>query len=417
MIMGFYIRKSFRAGPVRLNLSKSGFGISSGIPGFRVGSGPRGNYVHMGLGGLYYRQFARDGSTKTRSGLVGTDAVAPSSPLPVEVPVADAVADAFVDVAVLRDSSNEALLNELNTKSGVWRVFPFGAIGLLASLVLAFKVSALVFVPVTAALLVALPLLWRRDMERTTTTLLYDMDATTSRAYANLCAVFSDWKRYLSGGSIPKPLIPPRLATNIKPYHMTSGKTHLYFFPDQVLVRTGQGYGAVRYGDVNVELTPITHQGPVLPLDARLLQTTWTHARKDGEADLRYKHNPPIYIFEIIRIQMRMPGDIATDTALSGFHAADGLAGLFSTLADLAGRTGAATLEALRRMSREMLADDRLDIAEIKALVKWFRENRDMASQSESAKQLMDTLDEVVADGKITPTERGRLEAALAAVY
>ncbi|MBU0971002.1 MAG: DUF4236 domain-containing protein, partial [Proteobacteria bacterium] len=54
--MGFYIRKSFRAGPVRLNLSKSGLGLSAGVKGFRVGSGPRGNYVHAGRGGLYYRK-------------------------------------------------------------------------------------------------------------------------------------------------------------------------------------------------------------------------------------------------------------------------------------------------------------------------------------------------------------------------
>jgi hypothetical protein len=53
--MGFYIRKSLSAGPFRFNLSKSGIGVSVGVPGFRVGTGPRGNYVHMGRGGVYYR--------------------------------------------------------------------------------------------------------------------------------------------------------------------------------------------------------------------------------------------------------------------------------------------------------------------------------------------------------------------------
>jgi hypothetical protein len=53
--MGFYIRKSLRAGPFRFNLSKSGVGVSAGVPGFRVGSGPRGNYVYVGRGGVYYR--------------------------------------------------------------------------------------------------------------------------------------------------------------------------------------------------------------------------------------------------------------------------------------------------------------------------------------------------------------------------
>ena len=53
--MGFYFRKSIRVGPLRFNLSKSGIGVSAGVRGFRVGTGPRGNYVHMGVGGLYYR--------------------------------------------------------------------------------------------------------------------------------------------------------------------------------------------------------------------------------------------------------------------------------------------------------------------------------------------------------------------------
>lgn len=54
--MGFYIRKSFRSGPFRVNLSKSGLGFSSGFKGFRVGTGPRGSYVNAGRNGLYYRK-------------------------------------------------------------------------------------------------------------------------------------------------------------------------------------------------------------------------------------------------------------------------------------------------------------------------------------------------------------------------
>jgi hypothetical protein len=53
--MGFYIRKSKKVGPFRFNLSKSGIGTSVGVRGFRVGTGPRGKYVHAGRNGLYYR--------------------------------------------------------------------------------------------------------------------------------------------------------------------------------------------------------------------------------------------------------------------------------------------------------------------------------------------------------------------------
>ena len=54
--MGFYIRKSFGAGPFRMNLSKGGLGFSAGVKGLRVGTGSRGRYLHAGRNGLYYRK-------------------------------------------------------------------------------------------------------------------------------------------------------------------------------------------------------------------------------------------------------------------------------------------------------------------------------------------------------------------------
>lgn len=59
--MAFYLRKGFNFGPVRLNLSKGGVGVSGGITGARVGMSPRGAYVHGGRSGLYYRKYARKG--------------------------------------------------------------------------------------------------------------------------------------------------------------------------------------------------------------------------------------------------------------------------------------------------------------------------------------------------------------------
>jgi hypothetical protein len=72
--MSFYIKKSIRVGPMRFNLSKSGVGASIGIKGLRFGTGPRGNYIHIGAGGVYYRASLspslpteqKEGSTCTR---------------------------------------------------------------------------------------------------------------------------------------------------------------------------------------------------------------------------------------------------------------------------------------------------------------------------------------------------------------
>jgi len=66
--MSFYLRKYIKAGPLRLNLSKGGLGISGGVKGARVGVGPKGAYVHGGRHGLYYRKYAsaKGKSSKSR---------------------------------------------------------------------------------------------------------------------------------------------------------------------------------------------------------------------------------------------------------------------------------------------------------------------------------------------------------------
>lgn len=65
--MGLYLRKSFRAGPIRFNLSKSGLGLSGGVKGARLGVGPRGTYVHAGRHGLYYRKHLSSGRSRNQS--------------------------------------------------------------------------------------------------------------------------------------------------------------------------------------------------------------------------------------------------------------------------------------------------------------------------------------------------------------
>ena len=65
--MPFYLRKSIKAGPFRFNLSKSGAGLSFGIKGLRIGSGPRGNYIHAGRGGLYYRTSVSKAGLKVKN--------------------------------------------------------------------------------------------------------------------------------------------------------------------------------------------------------------------------------------------------------------------------------------------------------------------------------------------------------------
>ena len=54
--MGFTFRKSVKIGPVRLNVSKSGVGVSAGVKGARVGVNAKGKaYASVGAKGLRYQ--------------------------------------------------------------------------------------------------------------------------------------------------------------------------------------------------------------------------------------------------------------------------------------------------------------------------------------------------------------------------
>jgi uncharacterized protein DUF4236 len=55
--MGWFLRKSFRFGPIRLNLSKRGLGVSIGVKGARIGVDATGKpYAAGGRYGLYFRE-------------------------------------------------------------------------------------------------------------------------------------------------------------------------------------------------------------------------------------------------------------------------------------------------------------------------------------------------------------------------
>jgi S-DNA-T family DNA segregation ATPase FtsK/SpoIIIE len=54
--MGFFLRKNIKFGPFRINLSKSGIGVSGGIKGARISAGPRGTQLNLGRKSAYYRK-------------------------------------------------------------------------------------------------------------------------------------------------------------------------------------------------------------------------------------------------------------------------------------------------------------------------------------------------------------------------
>ena len=322
--MGFYIRKAISVGPFRFNLSKSGVGVSAGVKGLRFGTGPRGNYVHMGRGGLYYRKTLPSGSTERN--IQSHSPALQQSNTEIEHEPLKEIESAHITQMV--DSSSADLVAEMNDKRKKIRIWPFIAIfGAILTFV-AFKNSetpilALVIAAVTIALTIFASI---KDSLRKTTVLFFELEPEIEVLYQKLHDSFgqlssssSKWhveaegavkdrKRNAGATSVIKRTSislglgnPPYVKTNVSVPSIPVGKQTLYFFPDKVLIFEPNGVGAVSYPNlrISVESTRFIEDGSV-PRDAKVVDRTWKYVNKRGGPDKRFKDNRelPIALYE-----------------------------------------------------------------------------------------------------------------------
>ena len=322
--MGFYIRKSVRLGPVRFNLSKSGIGASVGVTGLRIGSSPRGNYVHMGRGGFYYRALLPSSRTRPPD-----FSASPPAPSPEKAQRLDALTEIESgSVLNMVEGSSEGLIAELNEKQKKWRLWPW----LLAASVLGipqltnFGVSEALWPVLMLIGLVATLVVAHLDTLRRTTVLFYDMEPDAERRYQMLhdaCDAFAacngtwhleaagatrDQKRNAGASTLVRRKTirlskqpPTTLRTNIDVPTIPAGRQTLVFLPDRLLVFDRDGVGAVAYDSVSVEVASsrFIEEGPV-PSDATVVGQTWRYVNKKGGPDKRFKDNRqlPICMYE-----------------------------------------------------------------------------------------------------------------------
>lgn len=327
--MGFYLRKSVKAGPFRFNLSKSGVGVSVGVPGFRVGKGPRGNYVHAGRGGVYYRA-TLGGSTRRRGA---------SSPAPrvyVEQPASFFPSDGIVmedatgaSAEALTPSGPGDLVEQLNAASRRPRLWLWAA---------AFFLIALIAKPIVGGplLLLGVPVtvwLFLRDRARRAVVVFYDVNDAVATWFEDLVAAFEElaacagiWRVNAAGqvrttyqykvNSGASKIVnrtsarlsfdpPTTLKTNIKVPTIAVGRDSIAFLPDRILVRSGRKYSDARYSDVEAAAYPqrfIETERP--PRDSKQVDTTWRFVNKGGGPDRRFNNNVQLPVLLYGRLEL-----------------------------------------------------------------------------------------------------------------
>ena len=331
--MPFYIRKSVSAGPFRFNFSNGGLGVSVGVKGFRVGTGPRGHYVHAGRGGIYYRaSIGRAGETK--SAAMPRVRPPPQPPTFVEPGGVQMVEVESGDVHEMRDEAFRDLLDDINSKR---QQFSVAVIVACCAIAIALLTYYLLGAASGAVMLLLVPVAWGFgrwiDSYRRTSVLFYELDSAVEHAYQMVVERFDDisrcegkwhveaggavrdlttWKRNAGATHLIRKKVtalnyrlPNIVKSNITPPAIGVGRQVLYFFPDVMLIDDGRRVGAVGYGDLRVvwQHANFIEDGRV-PRDAQAVGNTWKYPNKKGGPDRRFNTNYqiPVCLYEAMHL-------------------------------------------------------------------------------------------------------------------
>lgn len=299
--MSFYLGKTVKAGPFRVSLSRSGIGMSTGVPGLRVGAGPRGSYIRVGAHGAYYQRTLSQPGGRSRT------AQRPSSPqyfqrgtAADEVLMQDVTGATTVELA---DASSSELISQLNEAARHLSLLPL---------------AILLWLPVVTIPLAIL--LHAKDKARRTVVAFYEVDGPAAARFQALVDCFStvqkcaaQWhvtaqgtvtttrQHKVNAGAFA--LIrrdpgtsdltgPPVLASNIAVPSLHASERSVYFLPDRIVIRDGRQYADMPYEHCHISgaATRFIETGRV-PGDAERVGTTWKYVNKGGGPDRRYKNN------------------------------------------------------------------------------------------------------------------------------
>ena len=312
-----------RIGPVRFNLSKSGIGASLGVKGFRLGTGPKGEYVHVGQGPVRYRKHKQlvssetdsvqpDDSGGTTSSLGGSE---PQSVEKSPEDVGELESPSNADASSLVETDSEDVVDEINAARERWRMWPFAAL-VSAALLPVSLISAAIGTVVAI-------LLYQRDQVRKTVALFYDFEEKPENQYKLICEIFTKaaksdeiWNAEVGFSS------PDSVKTNIPVPAFSIREKSIYFFPERIMVESAEGVEVLPYENVRVSTssTTQTRTASATPSDAKVVGRTWKHANKDGSRDKRYKKNPRVHKFRVDQVFLRSSsGSIHSMSVLVGF--------------------------------------------------------------------------------------------------
>lgn len=319
--MGVSFAKSVKFGAVRFNFSGGGIGMSVGIPGLRIGTGPRGAHIGGGMSGFRYRKSLGTGSASAsapRRSSQAPEQHLETAPLPNVVATVEHEAKSVLELA---DATSDALIQSMNEQRQKTALWPFAAAALVILLMMLKGVStqwpAFVMPGLVVFSIACVAWVHWRDKMRKLTVLFFEPDsaaathfeaitrgaqsAASSRRLQAVAATsrYSDTK-YSAGASSGLKLIKASCAigqasgviANVDVPIFQATKITLAFYPDRILAFQGKTVGAIDYAELEVENSPVTFvESGAVPSDATVTGQTWQYVNKKGGPDKRFKNN------------------------------------------------------------------------------------------------------------------------------
>lgn len=315
------------------------------MPGFRIGTGPRGNYISMSGGGFTYRTSL---GSRSPHGVSFPEAI-PASREDAEprqgqrfIPsgsttVAPLEVIQSADVRQLSDTDSADLVEEINVKRrkfAVW-YWPLVLLGVLWFEALQVDgASNSVFIGVLAVLSIATLAgcywLYLWDEARRSTVLFYDFDDVAARTYEHVLSAFealrdcrAAWRilasgqvldgRYNAGAGQTLKRKPTSLDTggvkhvkcNIDVPCLEAGRNRFYFYPDRVFIVSGRHAAVCTYDSLDIRTRPTLFvEEEQVPSDSNVVDHTWRFVNKNGTPDRRFKNNRQIPIAQYEELRM-----------------------------------------------------------------------------------------------------------------
>lgn len=300
--MGFYFRKSKSFGLFRLNFSKSGVGVSTGVKGARLSVGPTGTYINLGRNGIYYRK-KLDSSSKRNNDKKN---VATANNSEKEYELANKIH--------VSDTSTNTSGNEIIGKIKRARITMILWIILSAILIVAIHGWGLLFMVVSGIAFIKFFVV----------KVQYDLDADARLEWEKCLETLSTLKtskkiwivekskqnrnlKYNAGASrdisrlitkIRK--IRPNVAqlflkADVSTIRISAKGLTIIFLPSEILIQNKLMLVSFPYNNLKIYASTTNFiERSSIPKDAEIIRYTWQYVNKDGSPDKRFANNPKI---------------------------------------------------------------------------------------------------------------------------